>query len=79
MRASGYDRVAADFFCEPQWVADALLDVEPLPGMSWDPNCGGGNTPQTMQARGLPCRGSDRSLTVTVCTTQTTSRRRSAT
>jgi hypothetical protein len=59
MRASGYDRIAADFYCEPKWIVDALLDVEELPGMSWDPCCGGGNIPVTMRARGLPCRGSD--------------------
>lgn len=59
MRASGYERTANDWYCEPSWVVDALLSVEPFDGQSWDPSCGGGNIPRTMIARGLDCRGSD--------------------
>lgn len=59
MRASGYERNAADWYVEPSWVVDALLNVETFPGQSWDPSCGAGNIPQTMQARGLECWGSD--------------------
>lgn len=59
MRASGYDRVASDYYTEPRWAIDALLDVETFTGMSWDPSCGGGNIPKAMIARDLPCIGSD--------------------
>lgn len=59
MRASGYDRAASDWYQEPRFVVDALLDVEPFVGLSWDPACGGGNIPLAMQARGLDCIGSD--------------------
>ena len=59
MRASGYDRHANDWYVEPSWVVDALLDVEAFSGTSWDPACGGGNIPQTMATRGLRCFGSD--------------------
>lgn len=59
MRASGYERVTRDYYVEPRWCVDALLDVETLDGMSWDPSCGGGNIPEAMKARGLPCLGSD--------------------
>lgn len=59
MRASGYDRVVADWYCEPAWCVEAMLDVEEFVGRSWDPSCGGGNIPKTMLARGLDCVGSD--------------------
>jgi hypothetical protein len=59
MRASGYDRVVSDWYVEPRWCVDALLDVERFAGASWDPSCGGGTIPRAMKARGLPCFGSD--------------------
>lgn len=59
MRASGYDRVAGDYYTEPKWVVDALLDVEPLHGLSWDPSCGSGNIVNAIRERGLDCAGSD--------------------
>lgn len=59
MRASGYDRVAEDWYQEPGWVVNALLDAEPIKGLSWDPSCGGGNIVTTMLIRGLTCIGSD--------------------
>lgn len=59
MRASGYNRVASDWYVEPPSCVDALLDVEPLRGLSWDPSCGSGNIPRRMIARGLECVGSD--------------------
>ena len=59
MRASGYERVASDWYQEPRWAIDALLDVEQFAGRSWDPSCGGGNIPLAMLARGLDCWGSD--------------------
>lgn len=59
MRDSGYTRVANDWYVEPRWCVDALLDVERFSGLSWDPSCGGGNIPIAMQERGLECWGSD--------------------
>jgi hypothetical protein len=59
MRASGYDRAVRDWYVEPRWCVDALLDKEPLTGNSWDPSCGGGNIPKALCARGLHCWGSD--------------------
>jgi hypothetical protein len=59
MRASGYQRVVNDFYIEPRWIVEALLDVEPLQGRCWDPACGSGNIPTTLQARGLECWGLD--------------------
>jgi hypothetical protein len=51
--------VGADYYVEPAWIVDALLDAEQFPGRSWDPSCGGGNIPRTMLSRGLDCWGSD--------------------
>lgn len=59
MRASGYDRAADDWYVEPAAVVNALLDVEPFVGLSWDPACGGGNIPRQFEAREMPCWGSD--------------------
>lgn len=59
MRASGYTRAAHDWYVEPRWCVDALLDVEEFVGRSWDPSCGSGNIPMTMRERGLSCWGSD--------------------
>lgn len=59
MRASGYARVASDYYVEPRWCVDALLDAESFTGLSWDPSCGEGNIPKAMINRGLPCLGSD--------------------
>lgn len=59
MRASGYDQIKNDWYQEDRRSVDALLDVEPLAGTTWDPSVGGGNIPDAMQARGLHCYGSD--------------------
>jgi len=59
MRASGYTRVANDWYVEDRRVVDALLDVETFNGECWDPSCGGGNIPMAMRARGISCHGSD--------------------
>jgi hypothetical protein len=59
VRASGYDRATNDWYREPGWVVDALLNVESFHGLSHDPACGGGTIPKTMQARGFECSGSD--------------------
>jgi hypothetical protein len=59
MKASGYERWANDWYVEPRWSIDALLDVEPLPGMTWEPSCGGGNILRAMKDRGIHAFGSD--------------------
>lgn len=59
MRASGYIRNENDYYVEPRWVVDALLDVERFTGHCWDPSCGSGNIPLALQARGISCWGSD--------------------
>jgi hypothetical protein len=58
-RSSGYDRAAGDFYCEPRWAIDALLDAEPFEGLIWDPACGSGNIPTACKDRGLRAFGTD--------------------
>ncbi len=59
MRAPGYDRAASDWYVEPRWSVDALLDVESFEGITWDPSCGAGNIPMAFRQRGMLCWGSD--------------------
>jgi hypothetical protein len=59
MRASGYERAAADYYIEPRWCVEALLGAEKFTGVSWDPSCGSGNIPITLAKTGMTCLGSD--------------------
>ena len=61
MRSSGYERAAEDWYVEPRWLVDALLNVEAIPktSMVWDPSCGGGTIPIAVTSRGVSCRASD--------------------
>lgn len=59
MRASGYDRNENDWYVEPTWIVDALLNVENFDGLTIDPSCGGGTIPKALKRRGLSVDGSD--------------------
>ncbi|MCQ8240546.1 hypothetical protein [Rhizosaccharibacter radicis] len=60
MRASGYERAAADWYVEPRWCVDAMLDAEPpFSGLVWDPFAGSGTIPGRLRARGIPAIASD--------------------
>jgi hypothetical protein len=58
-RNSGYDRVPRDFYVEPRWSIELLLDQEEFIGEVLDPCCGIGTIPSVCLARGIPARGSD--------------------
>lgn len=58
-RNSGYERAAADWYCEPRRAIDALLDTEEFEFSVFDPACGGGNIPEACRARGMAAAGSD--------------------
>lgn len=58
-RSSGYDRHVRDFYVEPRWSIDALLDAEKFVGTILDPACGGGNIPKACRDRGYYAVGSD--------------------
>ena len=61
MRASGYAKAEHDWYLEPAWIVDAMLDAEKIPSgtICWDPSCGAGNIPERVKARGLYCAASD--------------------
>ncbi len=59
MRASGYVRVEHDFYREPAWAIDLLLDRESFGECVWDPCAGSGNIPERCLARGISAIGSD--------------------
>jgi hypothetical protein len=60
MRSSGYERAAADYYVEPPWCVDALLDAEePFTGLVWDPCCGSGTIPSRLRVRGIQTAASD--------------------
>lgn len=52
-------RDGLDWYVEPRWATDGLLDVERFVGGIWDPACGGGNIVETCRARGYDARGTD--------------------
>jgi hypothetical protein len=61
---SGYDREPGDFYAEPHWAVNQLLDSldawgEPLQGEVLDPCCGSGTIVSALLDRGLQARGSD--------------------
>jgi hypothetical protein len=56
---SGYARVRFDYYREPAWAVDALLDAESFLGAVFDPFCGGGTIPARCRARGMRADGSD--------------------
>ena len=58
-RSSGYDRNENDWYVEPAWSVEALLRTVTFEGICWDPACGGGNIPRTLEAHGLDCLATD--------------------
>lgn len=48
-----------DFYIEPRWTVEVLLDAEKFNGPVWDPACGSGTIPTAVRDRGLICRASD--------------------
>lgn len=53
------DRAANDWYVEPAWAVDALINAEPFKGLIWDPACGAGNIPERFKAHGFDAVGSD--------------------
>src|SRR5271169_4700473 len=56
---SAYARAADDWYVEPPWVSERLLDAERFDGGAHDPACGAGTIPGVLEARGLPASGAD--------------------
>jgi hypothetical protein len=57
---SGYERHDGDFYVEPRWLVEALLDVEPIVGSAIDPFAGGGSIVGVCLSRGIKATGSDK-------------------
>jgi hypothetical protein len=58
-RHSGYARADKDFYVEPRWCVELLLDQVRFDGEVLDPCCGSGTIPSVCLSRGIPARGSD--------------------
>jgi hypothetical protein len=58
-RNSSYARVDKDFYVEPRWCVELMLDAETFDGDVLDPCCGIGTIPSVCLARGIFARGSD--------------------
>jgi hypothetical protein len=56
---SAYARAADDWYVEPPWVSERLLDAERFGGGAHDPACGAGAIPGVLESRGLPASGAD--------------------
>jgi len=56
---SAYARAADDWYVEPPWVSERLLDAERFDGGAHDPACGVGAIPDVLASRGLPSSGAD--------------------
>jgi hypothetical protein len=56
---SGRERAHDEFYLEPRWLINALLDVETFDGSVLDPFCGGGNIVGACLQRGITATGSD--------------------
>jgi hypothetical protein len=60
-RADGsyHKRDDHDFYIEPEWTVDVLLDAEDFTGTVYDPACGSGTIPRVCCRRGLTAFGAD--------------------
>jgi hypothetical protein len=56
---SAYARAADDWYVEPPWVSERLLDAERFDGGAHDPACGVGTIPGVLASRDLPASGAD--------------------
>jgi hypothetical protein len=56
---SSYERSANDWYVEPTWAVDALIEAEKFVGTVFDPACGRGTIPMTFTAHGIAAGGSD--------------------
>lgn len=52
-------RAGADFYIDPVFATELLLQQERFTGKSWDPCCGIGHVAQTMRAAGHQCVATD--------------------
>jgi hypothetical protein len=53
------ERNAHDFYSEPAWAVEGLLDVQRFSGLTFDPACGRGTIPCAFRERDLDCAAAD--------------------
>lgn len=54
-----WERHAQDWYVEPSWAVDLLIDAEAFEGRIFDPCCGMGTIPKAFLARGYEAHGTD--------------------
>jgi predicted RNA methylase len=59
MDAHVFERAARDFYVEPAWAVEGLLDNEYFAGSIWDPAAGTRTIERVCKARGLSCLSTD--------------------
>ena len=59
LKGTPYKRAKHDFYVEPRWLVDALLDVETFTGTVLDPACGSGTIVSACRDRGIKAIGVD--------------------
>lgn len=52
-------RAANDWYVEPEWAVEGLLDVQRFSGLVWDPACGKGTIPRVFRRHGHETMGTD--------------------
>lgn len=57
--ARTHKRHSLDFYTEPAFTVELLLDAEDIPGPVLDPACGSGTIVKVCQTRGIEAHGSD--------------------
>lgn len=54
-----YDKIESQWFVEPSWAVEALVNTERFCGEVYDPAAGGGTIPNVFRGRGFPAHGTD--------------------
>lgn len=58
-KAPQYDRAADDWYVDPPFCTELLIEAEDFTGQCWDPCCGRGTIPWVLRAAGIGCHASD--------------------
>jgi hypothetical protein len=56
---SDYERAEHEWYVDPPWVTEALIDQIPFLGTIWDPACGRGTIPEVFRSRGYETMATD--------------------
>ena len=59
LKGALYGRAKHDFYVEPRWLVNVLLDIETFTGTMLDPACGSGTIVSACRDRGMRAIGAD--------------------